>query len=46
MTKLPILIISAVVLILVGGVIFLATWEIPAPSGIVEKAIPDDRFPR
>jgi len=30
---------------LVGGAIFLATWEIPAPSTPVEKVIPNDQFP-
>ena len=46
MTRLSYLIIVTVLLVLVGGVVFLATWEIPAPSGVVEKVIPDDRFPR
>ncbi len=30
---------------LIGGVVFLATWQIPAPSAPVEKVIPDDTFP-
>lgn len=34
-----------VVLLLVGTA-FLATWDIPPPSKVVEKVIPDDRFPR
>lgn len=46
MNKLSYLMIATVLLILVGGVVFLATWEMPAPSGVVEKVIPDDRFPR
>jgi hypothetical protein len=29
-----------------GGVAFLAAWDIPAPTATVEKAIPDERFPR
>jgi small neutral amino acid transporter SnatA (MarC family) len=39
----------AVVLLLaviVGGGVFLATWDIPAPSERVIKTLPDDRFPR
>jgi len=32
------------VIILAGGAIFLATWEIPAPVAQVEKVIPNDRF--
>jgi hypothetical protein len=35
----------AIVALLAGGV-FLATWDIPAPSATVEKTVPDDRFPR
>jgi hypothetical protein len=30
---------------LIGGAVFLATWEIPAPSAPVEKVISDDKFP-
>jgi hypothetical protein len=33
-------------IVVAGGSIFLATWEIPAPSKMVERVIPDDRFPR
>ena len=32
--------------VLIGGGVFLATWEIPAPVTDVERVIPDDRFPR
>ncbi len=46
MTKLSYLITVVVGVALVGGIVFLATWEIPAPSAVVEKVIPDDRFPR
>ena len=31
------------VLVIVGGAVFLASWDIPAPSAAVEKAIPNDR---
>jgi hypothetical protein len=31
---------------LVGGVVFLMTWDIPPPSSTVEKVIPDERLPR
>lgn len=30
---------------LLGGALFLMTWEIPAPKAPVEKVLPDDRFP-
>jgi len=29
-----------------GGLAFLATWEIPAPSKKVEKVLDNDRFAR
>jgi hypothetical protein len=35
-----------VLLSLVGGGVFLATWDIPAPVQKVERVLPDDRFPR
>lgn len=38
----------AVLLVLaIGGLtVFLATWDIPAPSQKVEKVLSNDRFPR
>lgn len=30
--------------IIVGGAVFLATWDIPAPVSSVEKVVPDARF--
>ncbi|MBY0395897.1 MAG: hypothetical protein K2X91_05415 [Thermoleophilia bacterium] len=30
----------------VGGLAVLGTWDMPAPSKTVEKVLPDDRFPR
>jgi len=27
-----------------GGAVFLATWDMPAPTARVEKVIPADRF--
>jgi hypothetical protein len=33
-------------IVVAGGSVFLANWEIPAPSKTVERVIPDDRFPR
>lgn len=29
-----------------GGMAFLASWDMPTPSHTVEKVIPDERFPR
>jgi hypothetical protein len=31
---------------IIAGGVFLATWDIPAPTEQVEKTIPNDRFPR
>lgn len=43
-------IISFLVILLIvaigGGLAFLATWEIPAPSQKVEKVLNNDKFPR
>ncbi len=38
------LIVAAVAI--AGLAVFLATWDIPAPTSKVEKVIPDERFPR
>jgi hypothetical protein len=40
------LLLLALVVVLLGGVIFLVTWEIPAPTAQVETVIPDERLPR
>jgi hypothetical protein len=34
-----------VIAVVVGGTVFLATWEIPAPTATIETVLPDDRFP-
>ncbi len=31
---------------LAAGVLFLARWDIPAPTARIEKTIPNDRLPR
>jgi hypothetical protein len=36
--------IALVLAVLVGGTIFLATWDMPPPSATTEKVIPNDRF--
>jgi hypothetical protein len=33
-----------VVAALIGGTVFLATWDMPPPSAVTEKVIPNDRF--
>lgn len=34
-----------VLLVVGGGMAVLATWDLPVPTGTVEKVIPDERFP-
>lgn len=35
-----------VLVALVGGAVFLATWDIPPPTATMTTDLPDDRFPR
>ena len=46
MKKLSTLVFVLVVAIVVGGGVFLATWDIPAPVNNVERTISDDKFPK
>jgi hypothetical protein len=46
MKKLILALIVLAVLCVVGGVVFLGTWDIPAPTQPVEKKISNDRFER
>lgn len=46
MLKLTVAIIVLIVVLLGGGVAYLALWDIPAPSKSVEKVVPDERLPR
>ena len=46
MKKLSTLIFILVIASLVGGGLFLSSWDIPAPQTKVEKVIPDERFQR
>jgi hypothetical protein len=39
------LVVLLLVLVL-GGTVFLVTWEIPPPTARVERILPDDTFPR
>jgi hypothetical protein len=39
------LLVLLLVLVLGGGV-FLVTWDIPPPTARVERTLPDDQFPR
>ena len=46
MKKLATFAIAAVLVVILGGAVFLATWDIPPPNNVVEKDIPDDRLPK
>lgn len=46
MKKLATIVIIGALIVLVGGGVFLATWEIPVPATEIERTIPNDRFPR
>ena len=46
MKSISIVVLSLLIIALAGGGVFLATWEIPAPTAKVEKVIPDERLPR
>jgi hypothetical protein len=46
MVKLTVLVVMLFVLVVVGGAVYLATYNFPAPSQQVEKVLPDARFPK
>ena len=34
-----------IIVVLLGGAVFLAYWDIPARTSTVEKVLPNERFP-
>lgn len=46
MSKIAGILVVLVLLVLAGGGVFLAAWDVPPPSAKVEKVIPDDKLPR
>jgi len=46
MGKLTIAFVLVIALVLLGGGVFLALWNPPAPSAPVERVLPDARFPK
>ncbi|PPR12200.1 MAG: hypothetical protein CFH41_00234 [Alphaproteobacteria bacterium MarineAlpha11_Bin1] len=44
MRKMASVIIVLALLLLFGGGLFLATWEIPVPANDIERTIPNERF--
>jgi len=45
MSKLTQILLALAALVIVGGGLFLMTWDIPAPSEKVSKTLSNDRFP-
>ncbi|HLO78228.1 MAG TPA: hypothetical protein VK196_17365 [Magnetospirillum sp.] len=46
MSKIAAVLVVLMLAVIVGGGIFLATFDLPPPSAKVEKVIPDDKLPR
>ncbi|MBV8889329.1 MAG: hypothetical protein JO305_06645 [Alphaproteobacteria bacterium] len=46
MGKASVVLVLVVALAALGGFLFLAYWDFPAPQQPVEKVLPDARFPR
>jgi hypothetical protein len=46
MKKIALIVSLITVGLAVGSVVFLVTWDIPAPIAKVEKVIPNDKFRR
>ena len=46
MRRLITIILLTLVLFIGGSLVFLMTWDIPAPSNTVEKTLDDSRFSR
>ena len=46
MGRITISLVIVLVLAVLGGCLFLAFWDFPAPSIPVEKVLPDARFPK
>jgi hypothetical protein len=46
MSRIALIIFAVVAVVLIGGVAFLSTWDIPPPTAHVEKAIPNERLPK
>ncbi len=46
MNKFAGLVIALVLVVVIGGGVFLASFDIPPPTAKIEKVIPDERFSR
>ncbi|MGE5476093.1 MAG: hypothetical protein ACM3Q1_05525 [Bacteroidales bacterium] len=46
MSKIAAVLVVLVLAVIVGGGIFLATFDLPPPAAKIEKVIPDEKLPR
>lgn len=46
MLKIALGAVALLVVLAIGGGVFLMVWDIPAPQARVERVIPDARFPK
>lgn len=46
MARRVLILIAVMAVVLVAGVTYLATRDMPSPNKRIEKVIPNDRFPR
>jgi len=46
MKKISTFVFLLVITIIIGGVAFVTSWDIPAPVNNIERTIPDDKFPK
>ncbi len=46
MGKVVLVLLAVVVIAVIGGLGWLAFWDIPAPNQPIERVIPDARFPK
>jgi hypothetical protein len=46
MSTLSRLLLVLVLVLVLGGTVFLITWDIPPPTARIERVIPDEQLPR
>ncbi len=39
------ILVAVLLVLVVGGTVFLVTWDIPPPTARVERVLPPDQFP-
>ena len=44
--RISLILLGIAILVIAGGGVLLASWQIPAPTKPLEKVIPNDRFSR